>query len=62
MPFEGDNVEQLLRNIEIGKFKLPNDVSGDCKDLLRKMIEKDPKIRISASDALNHDWIKNFND
>jgi hypothetical protein len=33
----------LLRNIEIGKFKLPSDVSGDCKDLLRKMIEKDPK-------------------
>jgi calcium-dependent protein kinase len=51
-----------LRNIEIGKFKIPSDVSGDCKDLLKKMIEKDPKARITASEALNHDWIKNFND
>ena len=48
MPFDGDNVEQLLRNIEIGKFKLPSDVSGDWKDLLKKMIEKDPKLRITA--------------
>ena len=48
MPFDGDNVEQLLRNIEIGKFKLPSDVYGDCKDLLKKMIEKDPKLRITA--------------
>ena len=62
MPFEGDNVEQLLRNIEIAKFKLPSDVSGDCKDLLRQMIEKDPKKRITAADALHHDWIKNFNE
>lgn len=52
----------MLRNIEIGKFKIPSDVSGDCKDLLKKMIEKDPKARITASEALNHDWIKNFND
>ena len=41
---------------------MPQNISGDCKDLLQKMIEKDPKKRISAKEALNHEWIKNSNE
>ena len=31
-------------------------ISSEGKDLTMKMIEKDPNLRISAKDALNHTW------
>ncbi|RID62126.1 hypothetical protein BRARA_E01219 [Brassica rapa] len=33
-------------------------VSESAKDLVKKMLTKDPKSRISASDVLEHSWIK----
>lgn len=35
-----------------------NEISGDAKDLIRKMLITDPEKRISAQDALQHEWIK----
>jgi calcium-dependent protein kinase len=32
-------------------------VSQDAKDLIKKMIEKNPKKRINIPDALKHPWI-----
>jgi calcium-dependent protein kinase len=37
-----------------------DDVSDDAKDLARKLLTYDPAKRISASDALQHPWIKSF--
>ncbi len=31
-------------------------LSADAYDLLKKLLEKDPKLRISAAEALNHPW------
>ena len=38
--------------------------SNLCKDLLNKLLNKDPKIRITLDSALNHAWFKDvdFND
>ena len=37
-------------------------VSEDCKDFVKKVLVKDPSIRLSAEEALNHPWIaKNRN-
>ncbi|KFK23371.1 hypothetical protein AALP_AAs49046U000400 [Arabis alpina] len=33
-------------------------ISESAKDLVRKMLTKDPKKRISAAQALEHPWIK----
>jgi serine/threonine protein kinase len=43
------------------KFSGPiwDNVSSSAKDLLRKLLQPDPRKRISAQDALEHIWIKN---
>ena len=64
-PFFSKNVNEILNKINIGKFyfndKIWNNISFEAKDLLTKMIEYHPEVRISAQDTLNHPWFKNFN-
>ena len=31
-------------------------ISNEAKDLVKKMLEKDPKLRICTKEALNHSW------
>jgi serine/threonine protein kinase len=33
-------------------------VSKDVKDLIKKLLETDPSKRLSASEALEHQWLK----
>ena len=37
---------------------MPPFVSNDCSDLLKQMIHVDPETRITAVQALNHQWFK----
>lgn len=39
-------------------MKLPNHLSEELKDLIRKMLMVDPKERITALDAMNHPWFE----
>jgi calcium-dependent protein kinase len=34
-------------------------ISNDAKSLIKKMLQKDPKKRISAEEAFNDKWIQN---
>ena len=59
-PFEGDNNKEIFRNV----LKQPltfdpadwNTISDAAKDLVSKMLEKDPAQRISAQQCLEHPW------
>ena len=59
-PFEGDNNKEIFRNV----LKQPltfdpadwNTISDSAKDLVSKMLEKDPAQRINANDCLQHPW------
>uniref|UniRef100_A0A1J3G5V6 non-specific serine/threonine protein kinase n=1 Tax=Noccaea caerulescens TaxID=107243 RepID=A0A1J3G5V6_NOCCA len=56
-PFETeDEIRQGKFDLEIQPWPC---VSVSAKDLIKKMLTKDPKKRISASDVLEHPWIKN---
>ena len=48
----------MKEKIKKEKFQLSDDISDEAKDLLSKMIHQDPSQRISALDALNHNWLK----
>jgi len=57
---DGENTIQCL-------FERPDHkhVSPGAKDLITSLIKLDPSERLSATDALNHEWIKqkfNIND
>ncbi len=43
--------------LDPGRWK---DFSNECKDLLNKLLEADPKKRLSASGALNHPWVREY--
>lgn len=40
-------------------FKLGNEISDLAKDLIKKLMCYDPDQRLSAKDALLHEWINN---
>lgn len=61
-PFNGANEYEILRKVEKGKytFDLPQckNVSDSAKDLIRRMLTYVPSMRISAREALEHEWVK----
>ena len=64
-PFDGQNDEEIIENIEKGEFnskhkKLLNS-SIEVQDLVKKLLEVNVNKRLSSSDALKHPWFKKFN-
>ncbi|KNC35420.1 CAMK/CDPK protein kinase [Plasmodium falciparum RAJ116] len=61
-PFNGSNEYDILKKVEAGKytFDLPQfkKISDKAKDLIKKMLMYTSAVRISARDALEHEWIK----
>jgi len=61
-PFAGADDKQLLGQVKVGKVSFPSRdwkvVSGDAKELIRRLICKDPKERYTAEQALSHQWIE----
>lgn len=64
-PFNGDSDNDILNRIREGNFVYPEeewaDVSKDAKDLINKMLKKNPEERLSAADALKHKWVTGNN-
>ena len=61
-PFNGKNDDEIIKNVKTHVInydaKILRHVSIDGKDLLKKFLERNTKKRISASNALEHPWIK----
>ncbi|KAI1308688.1 Serine/threonine-protein kinase ULK3 [Halotydeus destructor] len=61
-PFKADTVELVAKKIiSKEKFKIPGksktNVSSSCRDLLSRLLEKDPEKRISFQDFFEHSFI-----
>lgn len=60
-PFDGKNDQQIYDKISKGEFSFKSaewvSVSSEAKEMIRRMLESDPKKRISAEEALQSDWI-----
>ena len=61
-PFEGDDEAEIFAKIKKGKFSFDrpefNNVSTNCKNLIKRLLETNPKKRIKASEALHHEFFK----
>lgn len=61
-PFNADQNLEIMRLIKEGKYamdgKIWSKIGNQAKDLIRKMLCYDPKKRITAQQALAHEWFK----
>lgn len=59
-PFNGKNDEEIYEAIKLGEYDIespPFDkISKQAKNLIQKLLEKNPTERLSAEQALKHDW------
>ncbi|KAJ3451287.1 protein kinase [Anaeramoeba flamelloides] len=56
-PFVENNTKIMFEKIKIGKYNLPNFLSEEAKDLLKKMLCVNPEERISISEITKHKWV-----
>eukprot|EP01114_Cavostelium_apophysatum_P013963 TRINITY_DN3494_c0_g1_i1.p1 TRINITY_DN3494_c0_g1~~TRINITY_DN3494_c0_g1_i1.p1 ORF type:complete len:250 (-),score=79.61 TRINITY_DN3494_c0_g1_i1:223-972(-) len=55
-PFNGDTEMQLYENIRTKKVTFPRKVDPALQDLLKKLLHKDPKHRITVREIKKHPW------
>lgn len=48
LPFDDENIRHLLAKVKTGRFEMPADLPADAKNLINRMLEVDPKLRITA--------------
>ncbi|XP_046708885.1 serine/threonine-protein kinase BRSK2 isoform X3 [Silurus meridionalis] len=56
LPFDHDNLRQLLEKVKSGIFHMPHFIPPDCQSLLRGMIEVDSEKRLTLEQIQKHAW------
>ena len=56
-PFSGKNMEALQKNQEVGKWKLPSNISTKCGDFLTKCLKYQSEKRADFQELLNHPFL-----
>ena len=46
VPFRGEDLTELRKNILLAKYQMPEEISKEAKNLLRRILVIDPKKRI----------------
>ena len=59
VPFKANNLNDLQTMIMSGSFKEIPDISKESNDLLHRLLQINPKKRITIEEALNHPWFNN---
>lgn len=66
LPFPGHTTDEIFNNVLKKDLKIFQDpklehLSHEAKDLLFKLLHRDPTKRLDAKQALEHPWIQNLN-
>ena len=48
----------LVKKIDLDSKKLKESMSNDARDLLKRLLRRDPAKRMTALQALDHRWVK----
>ena len=63
LPFKGDTEEEIFKNVK--KYNVDfnrnefNNISKECKDLMKRLLDPDKDRRVTAADALKHPFFAN---
>ena len=58
LPFDDLELYELYKQIKLGKFYLPSTLSLEAIDLLKNILNVDPKKRIGLEGIKNHKWFQ----
>jgi serine/threonine protein kinase len=62
LPFDAEDDDSLIELVKEGIYTFPSPVwdsiSESAKDLVTRLLEKDPAKRITAKQLLQHPWLK----
>lgn len=62
LPFQGNNRAEVFAKIRKARYHLNHQefkvCSSEVLDLIKKLLVTDPKKRLSAGEALQHNWFK----
>ncbi|ORX51995.1 Pkinase-domain-containing protein [Hesseltinella vesiculosa] len=56
LPFDDENIRQLLKKVKAGKFIMPSDISKTAQDLIRRILVVDPSKRLTMKQIMMHPW------
>lgn len=59
-PFDTNNVKRTLTGIVMSDYEVPAYLSTDAKDLINRLLEKNPKKRIRIDDVLEHPFMTKY--
>lgn len=60
LPFDDDNIRNLLLKVQAGKFEMPTDISPEAQDLIARMLTADPSQRIKTDRILKHPLLAKY--
>lgn len=62
VPFHDENIVALYNKIRIQELTLPDEpnISPEVKDLMQRMLVKDPASRINLRDVKTNDWVTGY--
>ena len=56
LPFDDQELHKLYEQIKLGKFYIPSTLSLEAIDLLKRILQVDPKKRITIQELKEHKW------
>lgn len=60
-PFVGADDFETMTNVSLGKFSFDyapfEDISEQAKDFVEKLLVKEPSKRLTAKNAISHEWL-----
>lgn len=62
VPFKGNSMNELHKLIIRGNVTFKDDISEEARDLLKRLLEWDPNLRLSTDQILRHEWLKDVKD
>lgn len=60
-PYYSDNIKELFRNIKRGMLQFSKIIKTDAQDLMKQLMNKDPKKRPKLTTVKNHSFFKDIN-
>ena len=60
-PFEGNSPEEILKKMKNQNYKIDKNLSKDCQDLIKQILNPKPENRITITKIKKHPWFNIYN-